>query len=562
VSGEATVKAFPANASHAQGRWVFYAQCQMPAAAAEALALAEQSSENLEVILTAAALHLSWYMGRLRAGYRAEDPETIYAAKLALLLGKRAVVLGPEHQYAWQLLYNSAYACQAYGFDSHLPDDFSRIRDESAENLLSLSECGPPASFQTMQASRDVVVRHILYETGDIARGLTVSDMFRRRLCLLPSKPYSGAVPRRLVFGEEWTGYMGHIALLDCYIKGRLLGLMDWEELVVLALPGMRVANRAFLERWSPWVRIIESYEDMVALPADAIREPVGLSVHLDGREVYWGAAFAETQRLWEEQGRAPLMALGPEDHAKAVPLLEQLGLPAKRPHICVHAREAGYHKEGNTASQQHRNADIMAFIPAIKRLTEAGYTVIRMGDPSMRPFPALPGVIDYCHHPARDPWLDVYLVASASFFMGCTSGLVMVAHVFGVPTGVSQFVPGCARPYTKDDIFIPKRYLSATAGEALSFKDALSPPIGTIFYYERLKEMGIQVIDNTEDEITDLAEEILELTNHQNTDTNEVVELREIYDRLNMNVPWFGMNGRISGRFLLRHADLLREVR
>ena len=90
--------------------------------------------------------------------------------------------------------------------------------------------------------------------------------------------------------------------------------------------------------------------------------------------------------------------------------------------HVCVHARESGYHKESGIDSQSHRNADILSFVPAMRFLVDRGFTVVRMGDPTMHPLPPMEGVIDYCHHPARDPWLDIYLVASAQFFVGCMS--------------------------------------------------------------------------------------------------------------------------------------------
>lgn len=542
--------------------WIFYARGQVPPAAAAALRAVAKAPDDPAALLVAASLHMQWCMERLGAGHRVEDTETVEAALSTLRLARRLALLAPQEHQSWQLVHNAAYAIQSYGLAPDLGDSPSRIRQDAAGHLRVLAEHGKPVSLDVLEASRDVVVRHTLYETGRIVDGLRDATMFKQRLASAGTitKPEQPSSSRRLVFGEEWTGYMGHIGLLDCYVKGKMLGLMDWEELIVPVLPGKRIANRAFLDRWAPWIRIIERYEDAVQLAGRTTREPVGLSVSLGRRETYWGAAFAETQRRWEEERRSPLLTLGPEDHLRAAPFLERLGIPPGQPHICVHAREAGYHKEGGSASQKHRNADIMAFIPAIERLTGAGYAVVRMGDPSMRPLPAMPGVIDYCHHPVRDPWLDVYLVASARFFLGCTSGLVMVAHVFDVPTAVSQFVPGCARPYTRNDLFIPKRYVHTQSDKPLSFREALAPPVGSIFYYERLQEMGIGVIDNTQEEITDLAEEMLEQIEGGEVEADDVRSLRQAYDRMNALSPWFGMNGRISGRFLRRHADLMGD--
>jgi putative glycosyltransferase (TIGR04372 family) len=209
---------------------------------------------------------------------------------------------------------------------------------------------------------------------------------------------------------------------------------------------------------------------------------------------------------------------------------------------------------------QAHRNADIMAFVPAMRLLVERGFTVVRMGDPTMRPLPPLDGVIDYCHHPARDPWLDIYLMASAQFFVGCTSGLVMVAHVFGTPTALSYFVPPCARPYTNQDLFLPRLYWSQREERVLSFPELLTPPLATTFYYDRLRSQGIRALDPTEDDITALTGEMWERWRGTVAYSPEDEARQARYDALNSRVPWFGSNGRVGRDFLRAHADLLEQ--
>ena len=53
----------------------------------------------------------------------------------------------------------------------------------------------------------------------------------------------------------------------------------------------------------------------------------------------------------------------------------------------------------------------------------ERGAWCLRMGDPSMRPMPRAPRVIDYAHSAIRSDWMDVFLCARCRFFIGNTSG-------------------------------------------------------------------------------------------------------------------------------------------
>ena len=88
------------------------------------------------------------------------------------------------------------------------------------------------------------------------------------------------------------------------------------------------------------------------------------------------------------------------------------------------------------------------------------------MGDPSMIPLPAMPGVIDYAHSPLRCDWMDVFLCARVRFMLGSASGMCVLASTFGVPCAVAnQSLPTVALPYGTADLFIPKLLRSVPSG-------------------------------------------------------------------------------------------------
>ena len=540
--------------TRSHGAWVLFS----PKAMDGAKAVTAPSPEDARSHLVAAVAYSRRCTALVSTPEHARS-ELLQEAARALAHATAAVRAPQRTVGALRMLHSIVMFCQQYDLkEAAGGEDLPTLLDSVVSDLHDEASSSRNLSPTALSVVRTLVVRHHLYETGDLARGVALGEEYAVRLRARPDPAPQGDRTQRLLFAEDWVGFIGHLCLFDYYIKAKLLGAMAWDELVIAVLPHMRVANRALLDRWRPWIRIVSDRADLDRLRPGLQREIVGTTMHLDGREWYWAAACAEVQARWEQDGREPLLQLTNEDHERARPLLARLGMPPDRMHVCVHARESGYHKESGINSQAHRNADILSFVPAIRFLVDQGFTVIRMGDPTMRPLPPMDGVIDYCHHPARDPWLDIYLVASAQFFVGCTSGLVMVAHVFGTPTALSHFVPPCARPYTKRDVFLPRLYWSEQEGRVLSFEESLTPPLATTFYYDRIRSRGIRALDPTDDEIVALAAEIYERWRGTVSYTPDDDRRQARYNALNSRVPWFGSNGRVGREFLRSHADLL----
>lgn len=545
-----------ASAAPAGGDWVLYKLADI-SQAAPALFDAQTGSGRHHLI---AAIVYFRRCHELAYREHASREELESATAIALAHARAAAHQSDATLGVLRMLHTVIMFCQQHDLhaDASAGEDLGTTLDWLIRRMHEAAETAGDLSWDTMSSLRKLVVRHYLYDTGEMEKGVALAEQYARRLRVLPDAPSHDPEPPHRLFAEDWVGYIGHLCLFDYYIKAKLLGAMQWDRLSVVALSHMRVANRALLDRWRPWLDVVTDRQTLETIGSTAQREIVGMTMRIDGREWYWAAACADVQRRWECEGRGPLLQLSPADHERARPLLTRLGLPPGRPHVCVHARESGYHKESGTHSQAHRNADIMAFVPTMKYLVEQGYTVVRMGDPTMRPLPPIDGVIDYPHHPAREPWLDIYLVASASFFVGCTSGLVMVAHVFGTPTALSHFVPPCARPYTKDDLFLPRLYWSEREHRLLSFAEALTPPLATTFYYERVRGSGVTVLDPSDDDITELAKEMIERQRGTLVYSDAENARQARYDALNARVPWFGSNGRVGRAFLRAQAALL----
>jgi putative glycosyltransferase (TIGR04372 family) len=208
--------------------------------------------------------------------------------------------------------------------------------------------------------------------------------------------------------------------------------------------------------------------------------------------------------------GRPPLLRLTEEHRIRGRWLLRHLGVAEGAWFVCVHCREGGY--AAHDPGHGFRDVDVANYLPAMAAVVERGGWCVRMGDPTMRPLPKLAGVVDYAHHPLRCDWMDVFLCAACRFFLGSSSGLCNLASVFGVPSAIANQAPlSVVFPPGAADVGIPKLFWSCAAGRYLTFAELLGGPLGNARYQHQLDEAGVRVVENSPEDIRDLALELLE---------------------------------------------------
>lgn len=115
---------------------------------------------------------------------------------------------------------------------------------------------------------------------------------------------------------------------------------------------------------------------------------------------------------------------------------LARRGLAPDRWFVCLHVRESGYafRKDLDAA----RNAEPRTYVPAIEAIVAAGGQVVRLGDPTMRPLPDRPGLIDLGRAGAGFAE-QAFATARARFFLGTDSGPTQVACALKVPTATTN---------------------------------------------------------------------------------------------------------------------------
>ena len=368
--------------------------------------------------------------------------------------------------------------------------------------------------------------------------------------------------PLGVRFPQLRSNMVGHLALEpDIYIKEGILGMRPkYFEIVLMPSPGpYRVANHHLLEYWRQHLRIVTSpllCRLLAPLWRDRILSYDTLDYfHTDNKVAH----YVTIQRKWN--GRPPLLALTEADRERGWDCLQKLGVPEDAWFVCVHCRESGF--APSEYSDRYRNVDINNYLLAMKAIVERGGWCIRVGDPTMKPLPPMEHVIDYVHLSIRSDWMDVFLCAACKFLLGSNSGLYAVASIFGAPCAVANQTPlSVVLPYGPFDIGIPKLVWSVKEDRYLTFKEVLDSPIGHFPSMYFFTEAGVRMVENSPEDVRDLALEMLERTEGTLTYSAEDERLQERFKSLLRPEHYsYGASSRVGRDFLRKYAWLLPEA-
>jgi putative glycosyltransferase (TIGR04372 family) len=344
------------------------------------------------------------------------------------------------------------------------------------------------------------------------------------------------ALPIRIL-PYEWVTQIGHLGYLDTYKKIQELGWREKSNVIVLAPPS-KIVNKAFLEYWRPFFQIISErsvidqlfpYQRFVGDSFNGFLDEQG-----EGRS--WCDIGAKAHIAWDESRRGPLLTVSEEHQRLGRDVMEALGLPKDAWFVALHARDSGFYSESWGHGQNHRNATIESYLPAIRHITKLGGWVVRMGDSTMKNLPPMSQVIDYAHSGVRKDWLDVFLWGSARFFLGTTSGPTNAVIALGTPCALVNCLSNYSQLWNNKVIFSLKPLWSQRENRFLTIREFTSSPIrGKLFNLRILASEGIFPISNSPEDIVSVVDEMFEyLENRGSVTANQYATVfqNEIADR------------------------------
>lgn len=279
----------------------------------------------------------------------------------------------------------------------------------------------------------------------------------------------------------------------------------------------------------------------------------------------------------WADPG--PQLRFTEEEHRRGQNILRKIGIPEGARHICFFAKDRMYADSPTTkldpksywGSRDFRNCDIKNYLSATQFLSEQGIYAVRMGihHPEEKLPPGLdPKVIDYTsdiRSTLEDPdFADTYLQATCKFFLGATSGIYLLSSMFGVPIAYANVVPygECGR--MPHDIVIFKKCRDRTSGEFITFPTLIARGVDadwlTLDELTKLDQEGVEFIENSEDEILELAREMNMRLDHTwiASKADEALQMKAQSVFTARAFDGSGFPGRIGAKFLEQHQILL----
>ena len=352
----------------------------------------------------------------------------------------------------------------------------------------------------------------------------------------------------------SFTQTIGHIALIDSWAKRQLLGLSPAERYMIVA-PAGRVANSAYLDCWKKYFDVVTGEEAALKKQSHLLDDDITVMA-VNGRWLGFHDAACELEERWEASGRGALLHLSDYYIGRGKIAMEAMGLPRDAWFVVCHVRDGSLDAEYEILNSR-RSADVADYLPAIRRVTDAGGWVVCLEDFSAPRIPLMPQVIDYAHSERKD-WLE-HISALSSKVFNRNKLWASVGRRY-----VRQF-RRCIR--------IQRRWafkvISATPspcrscfgqtpkGGGLTFAEQMVEPSAWTDLLRVLGQIGCTPIKNTPEEISAGVDEMLARANDTwHVDADDAERQRRFMDALRK--AGISSRSRIGSQFLKDHSELL----
>ena len=180
-----------------------------------------------------------------------------------------------------------------------------------------------------------------------------------------------------------------------------------------------------------------------------------------------------------------------------------------------------------------YRDSKINNFKLSVDFLLEKGYFVFRMGKIVNKKLEIEhPNFMDYANSKSRSDFLDIWLTANCSFAITSTFGLSNVAMTFRRPCALIDAMPlgGIDAITNKNHVWLPKKLKRKKNKEFLSLKEQIQNGSIGFFRTYQYDNAGIQLIDNSPEDILATVNEIEQKVNGQWVEKKNDIELQNKY--------------------------------
>lgn len=303
-------------------------------------------------------------------------------------------------------------------------------------------------------------------------------------------------------FGPLSTSRIGHFAAdTEVYLCEREAGLLGRRTLDIF-YHGSPVSNRQLKKMWDRRLRV-----SALANRLDQLNKwlPRG-----EAHRIPWRSnQDRDVHGLLDRT--QPHLEFTSQEERWGVEQLEQMGIGPDTPFVCFHSRDSAYLDtvlqpplSDSWRRHDYRDSDVQNYLPAAEELARRGYFAVRVGAVVKKPLETTnPAIIDYTSMHRTD-FLDIYLGAKCTFYVGSGDGLAAIPMVFRRPIVWINYVPfEFAHTWSSQELFIPKKYWLHDEQRFMSFREILESGVGRFTRAYQYDDAGIDLVENTPQEIS-----------------------------------------------------------
>ena len=256
-----------------------------------------------------------------------------------------------------------------------------------------------------------------------------------------------------------------------------------------------------------------------------------------------------------------------PEEIDQAKQEMKRMGIGEEDEYVLMINRGQRYLEEAlpgemDYSYHTYRNWSIEDLMPMAEELTSKGYFAIRMGHLVSDIMKTdNPRIIEYDHKGFRTELLDIYLGANCRYIVGADTGYCAVpSYLFRRPMVLVNFSNVAVIPvWLQNWLIIPKKYWLKTEKRFMKIKEVMESGLGKSCFTEEFEKRGIEVINNTPEEILEVVEEMEERLDGIWQDNEGDSELqRQFWSHYEKSDLHGVINSRIGTKFLRQNKDLL----
>jgi putative glycosyltransferase (TIGR04372 family) len=281
------------------------------------------------------------------------------------------------------------------------------------------------------------------------------------------------------------------------------------------------------------WKRVLLIWPAWILAPISRVNQLIpGGSIHKIGDNAQ---GDRDVHNLLDKQEQHLFFTEEEEIQGKAT--LIQMGITFQDKFVCLIVRDSLYISKEYAGSSwdsgyhSYRDTDIDNYQLAAETLAKLGYFVFRMGYHVKKPFRSNhPKVIDYATNGMRTDFMDIYLGANCAFCISVGTGFDAVPVIFRRSIIYVNMVPlGCLCTYIKQAISITKHHYLVQESRELTLAEIFAYGVGFSMGTSDYTSKGVELIENTPEEILDVVVEMADRMNGtwQTRDEDEAMQKR-----------------------------------